>query len=72
MSDTTDRDRAVSAPADDTPASWPDRMSRALAVAALLTLLYAVAFDQGLLSSGVPLLHEVFHDGRHLLGYPCH
>jgi hypothetical protein len=30
----------------------------------LLTALYAVAFDG--------TLHELLHDGRHLLGFPCH
>lgn len=45
-----------------------------------LFVLYAVGFDQGLLASPVTdalrdsggVLHEVFHDGRHLLGIPCH
>jgi len=46
----------------------------------LAALLYVVAFDQGALgtlatswladSGGV--LHEFFHDARHLLGVPCH
>lgn len=43
-------------------------------------LVYAVVFDQGALvapltdalqSSG-GVLHELFHDARHLLGVPCH
>ena len=46
---------------------------------ALLTL-YAVYFDQGALltpllgkvSSTANFLHELAHDGRHLLGAPCH
>ena len=41
-----------------------------------LALLYAVAFDSGLVSARVATsslyLHELFHDGRHLLGVPCH
>lgn len=53
----------------------------ALAVIAFaFTVLYAVVFDQGALASIVTdvardsggLLHEMFHDGRHLLGIPCH
>jgi hypothetical protein len=50
------------------------------ALAAAAAAVYAVAFDQGVLgavftdalrdSGGV--LHEVFHDARHLLGVPCH
>jgi hypothetical protein len=40
--------------------------------------LFAVAFDQGqitgLLASGADelLVHELFHDARHALGFPCH
>jgi putative cobalt transporter subunit CbtB len=55
---------------------WP-----ALAVLVLAYLLtYIVAFDQGALLSPVThamadqggVLHELFHDARHLLGVPCH
>ncbi|MBW0114131.1 CbtB domain-containing protein [Pseudonocardia abyssalis] len=41
--------------------------------AVLLSLLYLVGMDQGatsLISGSV--LHEFLHDGRHLLGFPCH
>ncbi|WP_435585954.1 CbtB domain-containing protein [Micromonospora aurantiaca (nom. illeg.)] len=45
----------------------------ALAVtAALLLLAYLVAFDQGAVSRSGMYLHELMHDGRHLLGVPCH
>lgn len=39
----------------------------------MLSLLYLVGMDQGATSvfSGA-LLHEFVHDGRHLLGFPCH
>ena len=39
----------------------------------LFALLYLVAGEQGALSvfSGM-YLHEFVHDGRHLLGFPCH
>jgi hypothetical protein len=45
-----------------------------------LAILYAVGFDQGALAAPVSdalrdsggVLHEVFHDARHLLGVPCH
>ena len=49
--------------------SWP----WALLAAALLALAYFVCVDQGALSI-VPgtALHEFVHDGRHLLGFPCH
>ncbi|WP_054816708.1 CbtB domain-containing protein [Nocardia arizonensis] len=38
---------------------------------ALLTL-YLVGFDQGAISRSGMFLHELMHDGRHLLGVPCH
>jgi len=39
----------------------------------MLSLLYLVGMDQGATSvfSG-SMVHEFFHDGRHLLGFPCH
>ena len=40
-----------------------------LALAAVITL---VSLEQGQLTDGTPLLHELFHDARHLLGFPCH
>ena len=47
-----------------------------LAMALALGMLYAVTFDTGVLSSHVAssgmYLHELFHDGRHLFGVPCH
>ena len=38
---------------------------------ALLTL-YLVGFDQGAISRSGMYMHELMHDGRHLLGLPCH
>ena len=45
----------------------------ALFALALLTLIYTVGVEQGAssLTSG-NVLHEWMHDGRHLLGFPCH
>jgi hypothetical protein len=43
-----------------------------LTVGALLMLAYLVAFDQGAISQSGMYLHELMHDGRHLLGVPCH
>ena len=45
-----------------------------------MLVLYAIWFDQGALASPVThalsekggVLHEFFHDARHLLGVPCH
>ncbi len=46
--------------------------SRALSVGLLLLLAYLVGFDQGAVSQSGMYLHELMHDGRHLLGVPCH
>jgi hypothetical protein len=41
----------------------------ALAVASV----YALTMENGAaLQSGATFLHELFHDGRHFLGVPCH
>jgi len=50
---------------------------RELLPALLLGLLfvltiYLVQYDQGVLSQTGSFLHELMHDGRHLLGVPCH
>lgn len=39
----------------------------------MLSLLYLVGMDEGATSlfSG-SMVHELMHDGRHLLGFPCH
>jgi hypothetical protein len=37
-----------------------------------LLMLYLVGFDQGVISRSGTYLHELMHDGRHLLGLPCH
>ena len=58
----------------------PNLTRLALLAALLLAfgLLFAVAFDQGQLASlvraaaGDSTVHEVFHDARHMLGFPCH
>lgn len=48
-----------------------------IGVTALL-LLFTVAFDQGQLAqlalagSGNTMVHEAFHDARHILAFPCH
>jgi cobalt transporter subunit CbtB len=44
----------------------------ALAVLAASALVFLVGFEQGTLTGGLPVLHEAFHDARHLLGFPCH
>jgi hypothetical protein len=55
------------------PVSLRELWPWALFGLALLALLYFVAMDQGAVSV-VPgmYVHEFVHDGRHLLGFPCH
>ena len=58
----------------------PSRLpvAAALTVLSAAGLLFAVAFDQGQLAqvvqaaAGDSTVHEVFHDARHMLGFPCH
>lgn len=50
---------------------------RQLLPALLLGLLfvltiYLVQYEQGALTQTGSFLHELMHDGRHLLGVPCH
>ncbi len=56
-------------PAIEVREVWP----WALLALALTSLLYLVGIEQGA-ASAVPgqVLHEWVHDGRHLLGLPCH
>ena len=38
-----------------------------------IAVLYLVTMENGaVLAHGARFLHEAFHDGRHLLGFPCH
>jgi hypothetical protein len=65
----------MSAPARSVtvPAVSPRLLAVALlTVGLLLVLAYLVAFDQGAVSQSGMYLHELMHDGRHLLGVPCH
>jgi hypothetical protein len=54
------------APVRVPPAAW-------VAVAVAVVLVYAVLQENGaVLAQSWETLHELFHDGRHLLGVPCH
>ncbi|BBG03360.1 MULTISPECIES: CbtB domain-containing protein [Pseudonocardia] len=62
--------------AGDVPAPIPLREVAPWAIFAgvvMLVLLYLIGIDQGV-TSLVPgsMIHEFVHDGRHLLGFPCH
>jgi hypothetical protein len=55
------------------PALSPKLLAVAmLSVGVMLLLAYLVGFDQGAVSRSGMYLHELMHDGRHLLGVPCH
>ena len=49
-----------------------------LALLASTGTVFAVAFDQGSVAAlaqaafGDSAVHELFHDARHMLGFPCH
>ncbi|MFG2050476.1 CbtB domain-containing protein [Micromonospora sp. NPDC048935] len=67
MSTSTSRQPLVH-PAGNTRLLWTVLAT----VVALSLLAYLVAFDQGAVSRSGMYLHELMHDGRHLLGVPCH
>lgn len=58
----------------------PDKSAGSAAVALIaaavvllaMLALYLVGFDQGAISRSGMYMHELMHDGRHLLGLPCH
>ncbi|HVL07064.1 MAG TPA: hypothetical protein VM388_13825 [Acidimicrobiales bacterium] len=44
-----------------------------LVTAFAVLAVYALTMENGAtLQAGAGFLHELFHDGRHLLGVPCH
>lgn len=44
-----------------------------LVVALALVTVYALTLENGaVLRAGAQMAHELFHDGRHFLGVPCH
>ncbi len=54
------------------PLPLRDLLPALLLGALLLLAIYLVQFDQGAVSQTGSFLHELMHDGRHLLGVPCH
>lgn len=58
------------------PGKSTESVAVALIAAAVVLLamlaLYLVGFDQGAISRSGMYRHELMHDGRHLLGLPCH
>jgi hypothetical protein len=60
---------AIHPPAVSVRETWP----WGLFAIALMLAIYFVAVDEGAASVlGGQALHEWVHDGRHLLGFPCH
>ena len=55
-----------------TPIPLRDLRPALLAAAVALLAMFVVMLDQGALSQSGSLVHELMHDGRHLLGVPCH
>ena len=44
-----------------------------LVLALALVAVYALTLENGAtLQAGANVVHELFHDGRHSLGVPCH
>lgn len=44
-----------------------------LVLALAMATVYALSMENGAtLKAGATVLHELFHDGRHFLGVPCH
>ncbi len=44
-----------------------------IVLALALATVYALTLENGAtLRAGATVLHELFHDGRHFLGVPCH
>ncbi len=61
-------------PGPRTAVRWPAWAWLAAALA--LALFWTVLMEGGVVSTAVgqsgPFFHELFHDGRHLIGVPCH
>ena len=58
------------------PVSAPIPASGFLLLALAFGVLWLVTFEAGPVSAALgqanSFLHELFHDGRHLIGVPCH
>lgn len=54
------------------PPAPRERLAASAWALALVSLVFLASFEQGAVTGGTPLLHELFHDARHLLGVPCH
>lgn len=55
-----------------TPIPLRDLRPALLAAAFALLVMAVVSLDTSAVSQTGAVLHELMHDGRHLLGVPCH
>ncbi len=62
---------ATHAPQDRTLPIWT-LLVAALAAALFWTVMMEAGAVSIALGQSGPFLHELFHDGRHLIGAPCH
>ncbi len=65
----------MAAIAPPSPSTAPIRVPAAawIAVVVGFAIIYLMLQENGALLAGSwELLHELFHDGRHALGVPCH
>jgi hypothetical protein len=55
-----------------TPIPLRDLRPAVLAAGIALIVMAVVSLDMSAASQAGSMLHELMHDGRHLLGVPCH
>ncbi|MBV9654979.1 MAG: CbtB-domain containing protein [Acetobacteraceae bacterium] len=66
-------DRTIVPASLSLPLPWRDILPWTIFAALALLAIYFVAAEEGA-TSIIPgmYVHEFLHDGRHLLGFPCH
>ncbi|RBQ18421.1 CbtB-domain containing protein [Spongiactinospora rosea] len=62
----------LSTPSTPSTIPFPRLRPWLLVMPVLLLVAYLVLMDNGAVSQTGAFLHELMHDGRHLLGVPCH
>jgi hypothetical protein len=72
VSDVISSSPPVSGVSDPPPISTREIWPWALFGLVLLALAYMVGVGEGTALMSESTLHELLHDGRHLLAFPCH